>query len=257
MNVDYNSNLQLEKTDIEFPSAKYASSAADVYQTSLQSLALIKANDFKIKSAEKGIKVSQAGFYPTLSLGGNLGSSYSSLAQTLTPTTITQEQTGSYVIISGNQNPVLKQQQNYSASKTGYTKQLNNNLGTFVGFNLQIPIFNSFQTKNRIKLAKINLSNTQLESDNAKLQLKQNIEQAYLNMTSSFDRYKVLTDQVVNFEESFRAAEIRFTNGVIISAEYLISKNNLDRAKINLAQARYEYIFRIKLLDYFQGKQVL
>jgi outer membrane protein len=257
MNIDYKSGLQLEKTDIEFPSAKYANSAADVYQTSLQTLALIKANDLKIQSAEKGIKISQSGFYPTLSLGANLGSSYSSLAQTLTPTNVTQEQTGSYVIISGNQNPVLRQQQNYSASKTGYTKQLNNNLGTFVGFNLQIPLFNSFQTKNRIKLSKINLSNTKLEADNAKIQLKQNIETAHLNMTTSFDRYKVLTEQVKNFEESFRAAEVRFNSGVINSAEYLISKNNLDRTKINLSQSKYEYLFRTKLLDYFQGKQVL
>ena len=257
MNIDYNSGLQLEKTDIEFPSSKYANNAADVYQTSLQNLALIKANELRIQSAEKGIKVSQSGFYPTLSLGANLGSSYSSLAQTLTPTTVTQEQTGSYVIISGNQNPVLRQQQNFSASKTGYTKQLNNNLGTFVGFNLQVPLFNSFQTKNRIKLSKINLSNTKLEADNAKIQLKQNIETAHLNMTTSFDRYKVLTEQVKNFEESFRAAEVRFNSGVINSAEYLISKNNLDRTKINLAQSKYEYLFRTKLLDYFQGKQVL
>jgi outer membrane protein len=256
MNIDYNAELQLEKTDVEFASSKYSVSSADVYQSSLQNLALIKANDFKIKSAEKGIKISKSGFYPTLGLGGNLGSSYSSLAQTLTPTTITQEQTGSYVIISGNQNPVFRQQQNYSFSKTGYTKQLNNNLGTFIGLNMQIPLFNSFLTKNRVKLAKINLSNTQLESYNTKLQLKQNIEQAYLNMTTSFNRFKVLSEQVKNFDESFRAAEVRFNTGVINSAEYLISKNNLDRAKINLAQSKYEYLFRIKLLDYLQGKQV-
>jgi outer membrane protein len=64
----------------------------------------------------------------------------------------------------------------------------------------------------------------------------------------------VLAKQVENFEESFRAAEVRFETGVINSAEYLISKNNLDRTKINLAQSKYEYLFRTKLLDYFQGK---
>jgi outer membrane protein len=254
MNIEYNSELQLEKTEVEIPAEKYAGNSAEVYQTSLQSLALIKANDLKIKSAEKAIKVSQAGFYPALSLGGNLGSSYSSLAQTLTAANVTEIPTGSYIIINGNQNPVLRQQQNFSSSKTGYTKQLNNNLGTFVGINMQIPLFNSFQTKNRIRLAKINFKNTQLESDNAKLQLRQNIEQAHLNMSASFDRYNVLTEQVKNFEESFRSAEIRFNNGVINSAEYLISKNNLDRTKINLAQSKYEYAFRTRLLDYYAGK---
>ena len=97
------------------------------------------------------------------------------------------------------------------------------------------------------------MKNTVLESENSKTQLKREIEQAHLNMTSSYDRYKILTEQVKDFEESFRAAEVRFENGVINSAEYLISKNNLDRTKVNLTQARYEYVFRTRLLDYFQG----
>ncbi len=255
MSLEYNSELQLEKTEVEIPASKYENSSAEVYQTSLQNFALIKANDFKIKSNEKAIRVSKAGFFPTIGLNGNLGSSYSSLAETLEPTTVTENATGSYVIINGNRNAVLKQQQNFSSFKTGYTKQLNNNLGSFAGINMQIPLFNSFQAKNRVRLAKINFTNTQLESANAKLQLRQNIEQAYLNMTASFDRLKILNEQVKDFEESFRAAEVRFNTGVINSAEYLISKNNLDRTRINLAQSKYEYQFRTRVLNYFKGEQ--
>jgi outer membrane protein len=72
-------------------------------------------------------------------------------------------------------------------------------------------------------------------------------------MTASFERYNVLVEQVKNFEESFQAAEVRFNTGVINSAEYLISKNNLDRTRVNLTQAKYEYVFRTKLLDYYQA----
>jgi outer membrane protein len=255
MNIEYNSELQLEKKDGELPVEKYATSAAELYKISLQNFSLIKANDFKIKSAEKNVKVNRSGFYPTISLNANLGSNFSSLAKTLSPTIVTQEQTDAYVIVGGNKTPVLVQQQNYNASKTGFIKQLNNNLGTFVGINLQIPIFNSFQTKNRIKLAENNLKITKMESDNAKLLLKQNMEQAYLNMTASFDKYKILMEQVKNFEESFRAAEVRFSNGVINSADYLISKNNLDRTTINFAQSKYDYNFRVKLLDYYKGNK--
>lgn len=254
MNMDYNAGLQLEKTDAEFESAVYAASATEVYQSSLQNFASVKANTLKLKSAEKGIAVSKAGFFPVLRFSANLGSSYSSLAETLIPTTITEVPTGSYVLQSGNQNPVLRQQQNFSSAKTGYTKQLNNNLGTFAGINLQIPLFNSFQTRNNIKLAKINYKNVQLTADNTKRQLHQNIDQAHLNMTAAYEKYKVLTEQVKDFEESFRAAEVRFNNGVINSAEYLISKNNLDRTRINFAQAKYEYSFRTKVLDYYKGK---
>jgi outer membrane protein len=255
MNIDYNGELKLEKEGVELPASEYAGTATEVYQTSLQNLALIKAYNLKVKSAEKAISIYKAGFFPSIRLNGNLGSNYSSLAETLTPTNISEVQTGSYVVIGGNQNAVLRQQQNYSFSKTGYTRQLNNNLGTFIGINMQIPLFNNFQTRNNIKLAKITYKNTQLESDNAKLQLKQSIEQAHLNMSAAYEKYKVLTGQALDFEESFRAAEVRFNNGVINAAEYLISKNNLDRTKINLAQAKYEYNFRIKVLDFYKGKQ--
>ncbi|WP_462249160.1 TolC family protein [Ferruginibacter sp.] len=253
MNKEYNSELQLEKTGVELPAEVYASTATEVYQNALQNFALIKANDLKVKSADKAINVSRAGFFPRITLVGNVGSNYSSLAQSLTPTNITEIQTGSYVVIGGNQNAVLRKQQNFDAYKTGYAKQLNNNLGTFVGINMQIPLFNGFQTKNNIKLATINFKNTQLDADNAKLLLKQNVEQAHLNMTASYEKYKVLTEQVLNFEESFRAAEVRFNTGVINSAEYLITKNNLDRAKINLTQAKYEYNFRVQVLDFYKN----
>lgn len=254
MNIDYKSDLLLEKTATEFPALDYAVSANDVYQASLKNFALIKANTFKVKSAEKAISVSKASFFPTIRFNANLGSSYSSLAESLTATNISEVQTGSYVVIGGNQNAVLRKQQNFTSYKTSYIKQLNINLGTYVGINMQIPLFNSFQTKNNIKLASINFKNTQLEFDNVKLQLKQNIDQAHLNMNASYERYKLLIEQVLNFEESFRAAEVRFNTGVINAAEYLISKNNLDRTKISLAQAKYEYSFRIRVLDYYQGK---
>jgi outer membrane protein len=253
MNIDYNSKLELQRDEASLSVTGYTASSSDIYNTALQQFALIQANELRIKSAEKALKVSRSGFYPTISLNGNLFSSYSSLAETLTPTITNEVQTGSYVIINGIQNPVLKQEQNYSSTKTAYTKQLNNNIGTYFGVNMQVPLFNSFQSRNRVKLADLSLKNTVLESENSKTQVKREIEQAHLNMTASYERYKVLTEQVSDFEESFRAAEVRFANGVINSAEYLISKNNLDRTKINLTQARYEYVFRTRLLDYFQG----
>jgi outer membrane protein len=254
MNIAFNPALQLERINLETPLLPYTVNAGEVYQTAVTNLALVKANAFKVQSAEKAIKVAQGSVFPVLRFNGNLGSNYSSLAKTLTPTNITEENTGAYVKINSIPNPVLTQQQNFSAAKTGYTKQLNNNLGTFVGVNLQIPVFNSFQTKNRVKLATITFKNSQLEADNTKLILQQNIEQAHLNSTSAYERYAVLQEQVKNLEESFRAAEVRFNSGVINAPEYLIAKNNLDRAKTNWSQTRYEYIFRTKILDFYQGK---
>ncbi|MDX2047878.1 MAG: TolC family protein, partial [Chitinophagaceae bacterium] len=122
------------------------------------------------------------------------------------------------------------------------------------GFSLQLPLFNNFFTRNQVKISKIILKNAELENANIKLLLRQNIEQAHQNMAATYERYKALAEQVSSYEISFNAAEIRFNTGVINAAEYLIEKNNLDRAKVNLSQATYEYILRIKILDFYRAK---
>ena len=73
-------------------------------------------------------------------------------------------------------------------------------------------------------------------------------------MSSASDRFKAITDQVSAFSESFRSAEIRFTEGVFNSVEYLTVKNSIDRANINLINAKYDYVLRVKVLDYYEGK---
>lgn len=224
INMPFNPNIQVERNDKELTLQEYTTSAQMVYKNAVQNLALIKAFDYKIKSAENAIKVAQSGIFPSISFNANLGSSFSSLAKD-----------------SKNED-------------IGYFRQMNSNLGTYAGLNLQIPIFNNFQTKNRVKQAEIALKNTRLDLESNEWQLRQNIEQAWLNMSTTYNRYKVLQEQVKYLEESYKAAELRFINGSINPTELLIIKNNLDRAKISVAQTRFEYLFRVKLLDFYQGK---
>jgi outer membrane protein len=133
---------------------------------------------------------------------------------------------------------------------------LNNNLFSTVSLNLSIPIFNSWQTRNRIKLAELDLKNTEIVASTTRTQLQQNIDQAYINMVSAASRYKTLLEQVSAFGESFHAAEVRFDAGVGNSIDYLVVKNNLDRANVNLITSKYDYVLRTKVLDYYQGKQL-
>jgi outer membrane protein len=106
------------------------------------------------------------------------------------------------------------------------------------------------------KLAKINLQDRQLIAKTTRSQLGRNVDQAYINMLSAFDRYKVSLEQVSAYEESFHAAEIRFNNGVGTSVDYLVARVNYDRANINLVIAKYDYVLRTKILDFYQGKQL-
>ena len=227
-----------------------------MYQQSLENFAQVKAADLRVKSSEKAIKVAKGNYYPTLSFGANINSSYSSAALQAIPGSKTETATGDYVKINNTQYDVLQLSQNFSYKKPGYGTQFNDNLGKSYGFSLQIPVFNNFQTRNQVKLTNINLKDAELANANVKMVLRQNIEQAHLNMSATYERYKALQEQVTNFEISFRAAEIRFNSGVINSTEYLLVKNNLDRSKANQVMAMYEYLLRTRVLDFYQVKLV-
>jgi len=256
MNVPYSKDMQLERISMETVASKYETTPDSIYQTALQQFALIKASRWRVRSAEKNVKALRGNLFPSLSLNGGVNTNYSSAAQKAIFLNTTDVSTSSYVIVSGNHVPVFVPQNNYSSQKIGYSSQLGNNVSSYVSLNLTIPIFNSFQARNRVTIAKIDLKNSELADKTTKTQLQQEIEQAHLNMTTAFDRYKTLLEQVNAYEESFRAAQIRFDSGLGTSVDYLIAKNNLDRANISLISAKYDYVLRMKILDYYQGKQL-
>lgn len=255
MNIAFDPAMQLDRGEEGAEiMARYAASASDVYQQALSNLSVVKANEWKEKGAQRGITIARAGFFPTLSFNANMGSSYSSLATRLNPSTVTVVPTGDYVVSGATENPVLRRQQNYDAQKIGYARQLDNNLGTFAGINLSIPLFNNFLNRNRVKTAKLNRTYVSLEAENVRLQLRKDIDAAWLNMASSFEKYKVLMAQEKSYAESFRAAEVRFNTGVINAFEYLQAKRNLDQARVNRSLMKYDYLFRTRLLDFYTGK---
>jgi outer membrane protein len=186
---------------------------------------LVKAVEYRKESALYGWKAAKGQLYPRLSLGGGINTYYSSATQN----------------VGGN-------------GKMPYTDQLKNFRSNYLGVGLSVPIFNRLVTRNQIKLANINLKDNELVETNTKQQLHQQIDQAYLNMTNAYERYKVLATQVTAYEESFTAAEVRFKAGVGTSIDYLTAKDRLDRANLNLVNAKYDYVLRKKILDYYGGK---
>jgi outer membrane protein len=254
MNILYDKEMKLERLDTESFLSKYTENPAQVYEKALSQFALVKSVELMTKSARAGVKVRQGQLFPTLSFNGNASSNYSSAATQDIFLNTTDEPSNDYVLVNGTPSPVIRKQANFRSDKIGYRKQLNNNIFTSFSLNLNIPIFNSLQARNRVKLARIDAKNFELTEKSTKTELQQNIERAHVNMSMSFDRYKMLLEQVNAFTESFRAAEIRFNEGVGNSIDYLTAKNNLDRANSNLIISRYEYVLRTKVLDYYQGK---
>lgn len=222
MNIPYNKSMSLERINADEFLTNYGKNSDEIYETALQQFSLIKSVELRKRSAEYALKSAKGLLYPSLVLGGNLQTNYSSIASD-------------------------------ASGKIPYREQIGNNVFTSINLGLRIPIFNSFRAKNNIKLADIAVRNTELVEENTKMQLRQQIEQAHLNMTNAYDRYKTLLEQVTAYTTSFKAAEAKFTAGVGTSVDYLIAKNNLDRANINLISSKYDFVLRKKVLDYYQN----
>ena len=256
MNVPYDADVKFERIAVDAFSVEYDATANQIYETALENLALVKAANLRKLSAQKGVQVQKGLLYPNLSLNGNLNTNYSSVATQNIFLNNSEVQTDDYVLIGGVKTPVISSQPNFKSDKIGYNKQLSNNLYTTVSLDLRIPLFNNFSQRNRIKKASLALKNYDYVAESTKIQLRQSIEQAYVNMTSARNRYDALKRQVEAFATSFRIAEVRFNAGVETAIEYVIAKNNYDRANSNLINARYDYLLRTKVLDYYRGKSL-
>lgn len=254
LNIPYDKNLELERLPEEAFDTTYHAEPGKIYTTALQQFAQVKAVHFRTQSAEKTIRSIQGQLYPSLLLSGNINTNYSSAATQSMLLNSVEIPSSDYVVINGAQVPVITKQDNFNTQKITYGSQLSNNFFTTVNLGLTIPLFNASQVRNRIKLAKIDLKNNELIEQNTKNQLQQSIERAYVNLTNTSDKYKILLDQFNSFTESYRAAEIRFNAGAITSVDYLIAKNNLDKTNINIIIAKYDFLLRAKILDYYQGK---
>ena len=256
MNVPYDKTMAVERLDVTAFTSMYADTPDKIYETALQQFAQIKSVNYSTQSAEKAVKVAKGGLFPVLDLNAGIRTNYSNTATNQIFLNSFDTTSADYVKLNGAKEYVWKTQKNYLDEKISYLDQLNNNRSSGISFDIRIPIFNSFQQRNRIKLAKIDLKNNVLIEKTAKTQLQRSVEQAYINMTAAFDRHKILLEQVDALTESFRAAEIRFNSGVGNSYDYLLVKNSLDRATINLINAKYDYVLRTKVLDFYKGMKL-
>jgi outer membrane protein len=253
LNMPYNKDLVLERNDAPMPAEIYAGAPEEIYNKATEQLALVKAGGLRVESAKRAVKVEKGAYYPRVGLYGSLFSNFSSTTNLNIPGAVSDVLTDNFVLINNVKSPVFAPRQQYTYEEIPYFDQMKNNVGSSFGVAATIPLFNNFRTRYRVEQAKLLEKNAELEKQQIDLNLKQQIDQAHANMQASYNRYNAFKDQYNEYLESFRANEIRFNTGAINSFEYLSAKNNLDKASLNLTQVRYEYIFRTKILDYYQG----
>lgn len=187
-----------------------------VYQNALINRPEISGANFRLESAQKEVLMSKAQLYPTLSFGANVGTGYYHMS---------------------------------NRTNDSFSSQMRNNMSNSVGFSLRIPIFNRFQVHNSIRTAQIAVENSRLEMDKTKLDLRKRIEQAYYNALGANSRWEAAKKSEIAGREAYRFAEQKFENGRANSYELFQAKNNLTQVLGEMAQAKYEYAFRLKILE--------
>lgn len=256
MNVPYKRDVLLDANAFTVQIDKPDDSPDSIYLAALRTLPNIKAADTRIRAYQKALAAARGNYYPTLSFNANVNSYYNNTATTSVPTNNVAYDTSSstFVSVAGTPYNVISQYTPSTSHPTSWADQVKNNRQTSIGLSLYIPILNYLRARNGVKQAKINLRNTEITARSTRLVLQQNVEAAYQNMIASYKQYKAYIDQAAAFAESFRTTEIRFNEGVVNSDTYVLAKNKTDGANISLAQAKYTYLFRLKVLDYYNGR---
>jgi outer membrane protein len=255
LNLDTLNNFEIESIDNNLPVETIANyNVAQIYEKALSIQPSIKQSEFSLKSTEKGLAVARGGISPTVSISGGFGTGYSGLQTT----NQTFEQVGflpTGTIVQGTETPVIRPNFKLVSEETvKRSKQFEDNLNRQIGLQVNIPIFNGLSTHSNVQRNKITLMNSKLNLDITKQTLFKNIAQAYADAKGAFQKHKAAEFAESAARESFKYADQRFTVGAISNPEFLAAKNRLQRAEIDNLQNKFDYILKLKVLEFYEGK---
>ncbi len=280
--VNNDNNLQLAKLnlqqlmqlpadedfEIEIPSLPAVtiplleSSSKEIYQYAQANMPEIKAADERIRGAENQIRAARAGYMPTLNLNGGFFTNYSSIAQKGIRTGTLPAgafPVGYFDDALGNRTLVLRdfpEQPIVQRKDLSFSEQFTNNLRSSISLSLTVPIFSQLQNKVRTKTAAISRENARVQAQLQRNTLRQTIEQAYQQVKAAIQSYDAAKNAFDSQKESLRAIEARYQVGAGNIIDYTSAKNSLARAETDMVRAKYSYFFRLKVLDFYQGKSL-
>lgn len=251
LNITFPEGAKFEKIDstveLHVPAAEAAS-----YDGIAQSMPAVRASILRNTSTLKRVHAARGNLFPQLSLNGSLASNYSSAALSQRLTGSSDEATGGYVNSGGTLLPVYESRNNYLSEKIGFSDQVTNNFNSYVGLSLQIPLFNGLKTKTQIEQAKVAHLQAMVQEKTTTVRYKSLIAQLINDLNNAYERYSVILQQAGDYEASFKIATIRFEKGALTTFEYTTAKNNFDKASASLISARYDYLFRGRVLELYQ-----
>ncbi len=248
--LDINNDLTITET------------SEQIYNAAYEYLPQVQSARLKLQSSLLALKSTKGSLYPRLSANLNVLSNYSSAADRARfigdggppiPSTV------NVGYVQGSNTPVLRDTQVPSGTNVdGYNTrdQMQDNIARSASLSLQIPIFNGYQARSNVQRSAIANQQASINLKDTENQLRQLVETAYNDAVASSKTYQSAIKQVNAREEAFRMSKQRFDNGAVNYVDYQTAENALFQAKSDLVRAKYDYIFKRKVLDFYQGKPI-
>lgn len=247
-------DVELPQLDLE-TQLNINKSAEEIYDIAIMSMPEIKAAELRKKSSLYAYKSAKGNLYPRISINGSYSTVYSDARQQFYADGGSQTITTPVGYVQGAMTPVLRD----ITSPTGQFlvpsigDQYKDNRGRSLGLSLQIPIFNGFQARASMQRAAINREIANISYQEINNTLRQSVETAYNNALAAIKTYQSTDKQVKARDEAFRMAKQRYNLGAVNFVDYQVAENNLFQAQSDLLRAKYDFIFRKKVLDFYQG----
>jgi outer membrane protein len=262
MNLDAGKDFDIENPSIaSIPLDPIAELQPElVYQEALKNQPLQRSNVYKLKAAEKYKAAARASMYPTISAFGNLNTNYltfinkpiyESLLQGYVPTSLVTDVNGSLYDVK---SPIFTNGNRIGYQKyPGFRSQLSDNFGKSFGIAISVPIFNGYTLRTQYEKSKLNIESAQLQQELDNMNLKQDIFQAYNAALIALEKFNAGKKSVEANEKALLYATKRYDIGSLSTLELITTQNNLLRAKLEYSINQYDYVFKMKVLEFYKG----
>ncbi len=237
----------------------------DVYASALANLPEQKMNEYKIKAAEKNSLAAKGAMYPSISAFGGLSNSYG-YSQTPYYTQVPNGFKSSGLVVTdamGNilpnydvQQPAFVNGEKRYITSPAFGKQFKDNFGQTIGISISVPIFNGWQAKANYQRSKINIRNLEYQKEADNQTLKQNIYQAYNSAVVAMQKFTSAGKAVESAQKSYDFTLKRYNVGMLGTLELITNQNNLFTAKLQYVLNQFDYVFKMKVLEFYKGQGV-
>jgi len=234
-----------------------ALNAEQIFEQAKAHFGAIKSNDLKIQAAEKGLKAAKGMLYPQFSIGAQVGTNYASSFKEITSYKVTGvTPSGNFVNINGANYDVLQPVVDYNQSTIPFFKQLDNNFRQSFALSVSIPLLNGWSARTAVKQAQLDVESKRLSKYQSEIKLQQDVYKAYNDATSAVQKYYAAKRAAEASEKAFNYAQKRYELGLMNSVELLATQNTAFKAETDATSAKYDMIFKLKVIDYYLGKEL-